>query len=368
MNFPYFEELLGMFELEGNPVSVTECKSGNINKTFVVDTTSGKKYVLQKVNENVFKNPDAVMENIVQVTEFLRKKIRQRGGDPSREALTLIPAKAGGYSARSSDGGYWRVYLAIPNAVAHDKIDRPGQFYNAGYAFGDFQRLLADFDTSRLHETIPNFHNTPMRYEAFRTALDADEYRRAASVEPEIAFIEEHKWLCPIIVEGIESGKFPRRVTHNDTKLNNIMMDIGTDEAVCVIDLDTVMPGSLLYDYGDAIRYGASNATEDEKDLSKVYIKPELFEEFTFGFIKGLGGELSTYEAEAMPFSVAVIALELGMRFLTDYLNGDKYFTVRYEGHNLDRARTQLRLVSDVLNKRSELEAIVNGALQSISW
>ncbi|HHW25435.1 MAG TPA: aminoglycoside phosphotransferase family protein [Clostridiales bacterium] len=366
MDFPYFARLLGMFELEGEPVSVAECKSGNINKTFVVDTSSGKKYILQRVNESVFRNPDAVMENIVNVTEFLRKKIIERGGDPAREALTLIPAKTGGYSAISDDGGYWRVYAAIPNAVAHDKIERPGQFYNAGYAFGEFQRLLADFDATKLHETIPNFHNTPLRYEAYRAALEADEYGRAAEVKPEIEFIEEHKWLCPIITEGIAIGKFPMRVTHNDTKLNNIMMDADTDEAVCVIDLDTVMPGSLLFDYGDAIRYGASNAAEDEKDLSQVYIRTELFEEFTSGFIRGIGGELTADEAKAMPVSVAVIALELGMRFLTDYLNGDKYFKVLYDSHNLDRTRTQLKLVSDVLKKRAELEAIVEGVLKEI--
>lgn len=363
MNFPDFVELLGMFELDGEPVSVTECKSGNINKTFVVDTSSGTRYILQRVNENVFKDPDAVMENILHVTEYLRRKIIERGGDPTRETLTLIPAKAGGYAVRFRDGGYWRVYAGIRNAIAHDKIERPCQFRNAGYAFGDFQRLLADFDTGKLHETIPNFHNTPVRYHAFKAALEADECGRAASVAREIAFIEEHSWLCPVITDGIESGKIPMRVTHNDTKLNNIMMDIETDEAVCVIDLDTVMPGSLLFDYGDAIRYGASNAAEDEKDLSQVYIRPELFKEFTYGFIEGLGGKLSTHEAEAMTISVAVLALELGMRFLADYLSGDKYFKVLYDDHNLDRARTQLKLVSDVLEKRGELEAIVESAL-----
>jgi hypothetical protein len=361
MNFQDFAQLLSRFELKGEPVSVTECKNGIINKTFVVDTTSGNRYILQRVNENVFKNPDQVMENILHVTEHLREKIKERGGDSSRETLTLIPAKAGGYSVRYN--GFWRVYEGISNAVSHDKIERPGQFRNAGYAFGDFQRLLSDFDTSMLHDTIPNFHNTPMRYDAFKSALDADECGRAASVKPEIEFIEEHRWLCPIITDGIESGKFQQRVTHNDTKLNNIMMDADTDEAVCVIDLDTVMPGSLLYDYGDAIRYGASNAAEDEKDLSQVYIIPELFKEFTYGFIEGVGGALGEHEAKAMTISVAVIALELGMRFLTDYLNGDKYFIVQYEGHNLDRARTQLKLVSDILAKRAELDAIVESAL-----
>lgn len=363
MNFPEFAELLGMFELNGEPVTITECKSGNINKTFVVDASSGKRYILQRVNTNVFKNPDAVMENIQRVTEFLRGKIIERGGDPTRETLTLIPAKAGGYSAKTADGGYWRVYAGISNAVSHDKIERPGQFRNAGFAFGEFQRLLADFDTSLLNETIPDFHNTPVRYKAFREAVEADICGRAASVKSEIDFVEEHKWLCPIIVEGLESGNFPWRVTHNDTKLNNIMMDSVTDKAVCVIDLDTVMPGSLLFDYGDAIRYGASNAGEDEKDLSQVYIIPELFKEFTYGFIEGIGGSLTEHEAKAMTISVAVIALELGMRFLTDYLNGDTYFTVRYEGHNLDRTRTQLKLVSDVIAKRGELESIVESAL-----
>jgi Phosphotransferase enzyme family. len=363
MDFENFTELLRKFKLDSEPVAVKECKNGNINKTFIVETVSGRRYILQRVNENVFKKPDEVMENILHVTEFLRTKISQRGGDPAREALNLVQTKNGGYSVRGGDDGYWRVYDVIVDAVSHEKIEREGQFWNAGYAFGDFQRMLDEFPADKLHETIKNFHNTPARYSDFKAALDADRAGRAASVADEIAFIEEHKWLCPFIMDGIESGAFPLRVTHNDTKLNNIMMDVTTDAAVCVIDLDTVMPGSVLFDYGDAIRYGASNAGEDEKDLSQVYIKLDLFEEFTRGFIEGLGGTLNEAEINALPTSVAVIALELAMRFLGDYLNGDTYFTVRYPGHNLDRARTQLKLVEDVLNKRESMESIVHDAL-----
>lgn len=358
-----FAELLDRFELDGEPVSVKECQNGNINKTFVVDTSSGSRYILQRVNENVFKKPDEVMDNILRVTAFLRRKITERGGDPTRETLTVIPVKSGGFAVRGQDGGFWRVYDNIRDSVSHEQIEREGQFWNAGYAFGDFQRMLDDFPAETLHETIPNFHNTPARYVDFRAALEADREGRASSVADEVAFIEKHKWLCPFITDGISSGAFPLRVTHNDTKLNNIMMDAVTDEAVCVIDLDTVMPGSVLFDYGDAIRYGASNAGEDEKDLSKVYIKFDLFDEFTRGFIEGLGGTLNDAETAALPTSVAVIALELAMRFLGDYINGDKYFTVRYPGHNLDRARTQLKLVEDILCKREQLDSVIKSAL-----
>ena len=363
MDFSAFAELLRNFELTGKPVAVSECQNGNINKTYIVEMEPQRRYILQKINENVFKKPDEVIENILRVTAFLKGKITERGGDPARETLTLIPAKAGSWSVRGVDGGYWRVYDCVRDAVSHEQIEREGQFYNAGYAFGDFQRMLDDFPAETLHETIPNFHNTPVRYADFRAALEADRAGRAASVADEVAFIKEHRWLCPFIADGIASGAFPLRVTHNDTKLNNIMMDAMTDAAVCVIDLDTVMPGSVLFDYGDAIRYGASNAGEDEKDLSKVYIKLDLFEEFTRGFIEGLGGTLNEAEISALPASVAVIALELAMRFLGDYLNGDTYFTVRYPGHNLDRARTQLKLVEDVLGKRELMESIVHDAL-----
>ncbi len=371
MDLQSITALIGEFEITGEPVSFTECKNGNINKTYIVEMSSQRRYILQKVNENVFKKPDEVMENIISVTAFLRRKIIQRGGDPTREVLTVIPAKSGGWATRGSDidnhnddsRGYWRVYDSIRDAVSHEIIEREGQFYNAGYAFGDFQRILDDFPAETLHETIPNFHNTPSRYADFIAAVKADRAGRVKSVAHEISFVEENKWLCPLITDGIASGAFPLRVTHNDTKLNNIMMDIETDAAVCVIDLDTVMPGSVLFDFGDAIRYGASNAAEDEADLSKVYIRPDLFEEFTRGFIDGLGGTLNEAETEALPISVAVIALELAMRFLGDYLNGDTYFTIRYPEHNLVRARTQLKLVGDILEKRELLESIVRDAL-----
>lgn len=354
--------LAGKFIADDVPSSITKCESGHINSTYQIEYSAGgetKRYILQKINSNVFKKPVEVMENIVNVTDFLRKKINEAGGDAERETLTLINSIDGVPYYTTDNGEVWRMYKSVPNARTYESVERPKMFYNAAYAFGNFQRLLSDFPADILHETIPNFHNTVSRFEDFKAAVDENAAGRLRFCEPEVEFIRSREGLCHKITDGIASGIYPLRVTHNDTKLNNVMLDLDTDEGVCVIDLDTVMPGSVLYDFGDAVRFGASNAAEDERDLSKVFLRLDLFEEFTRGFLHGLGGSLTEEEVRALPTGALVITLEIGMRFLADFLNGDVYFAVHRENHNLDRARTQLALVADMEKKLPEMAAIV---------
>ena len=347
------------FEVTDKPESFECCSFGHINSTYFVTVANEKKYVLQKINTSIFKKPDELSANIVGVTRFLRKKVEAAGGDRDREVLHLIRSKQGGYYSKSQDGGYWRMYYYIKGARTYQMVEDPILFYNSAVAFGNFQRLLADYPADELYETIPNFHNTVSRFADFKKALEADSCGRAASVQKEINFVLERESVCSFITDRIASGEYPLRVTHNDTKLNNVMIDLVTGEGICVIDLDTVMPGSVLYDFGDSIRFGASSAEEDERDLDKVYMRLELFDDYAKGFLKGLGGSLSEAEMRGLPMGALVITLETGIRFLTDYLNGDTYFATHREGQNLDRARTQLKLVADMEKKMPEMDAII---------
>ncbi|MBE6707749.1 MAG: aminoglycoside phosphotransferase family protein [Ruminococcaceae bacterium] len=347
------------FEVTDKPDSFECCSFGHINSTFFVTVKDVKKYVLQKINTSIFKNPDELTANIVGVTKFLRRKVEAMGGDPKREVLHLIRSKQGGYYSKSGDGGYWRMYDYIKGAKTYQIVEDPILFYNSAVAFGNFQKLLSDYPADELHETIPNFHNTVSRFTDFKKALEADVCGRAASVQKEIDFVLERENVCSFITDRIASGEYPLRVTHNDTKLNNVMIDEVTKEGICVIDLDTVMPGSVLYDFGDSIRFGASSAEEDERDLGKVYMRLELFDDYAKGFLKGLGGSLSEAEMLGLPMGALVITFETGIRFLTDYLNGDTYFATHREGQNLDRARTQFKLVSDMEKKMPEMNSII---------
>ena len=351
--------LIKNFNIDSDPVSYTECKTGHINSTYFVDTTLGGRYVIQKINNNVFKKPDEVMMNIVAVTEFLKKKIILEGGDPDRETLTVINAKDGKPFYVDSDGQTWRVYTFIRDAKTEDVADGPELFELVGEAFGKFQMMLSDYDASTLYEAIPNFHNTKHRFGTFLSSLEKNASGRADTCTAEIEFVKAREEKCSAIVDKIETGELPLRVTHNDTKLNNIMLDSKTGKPLAVVDLDTVMPGSVLYDFGDAIRFGASSAAEDETDLSKVYVKVEMFDAFAKGFIRGLGGKLSDTEIRMLPVGAYVITLETGMRFLTDYIDGDTYFRTEYPNHNLDRARNQFKLCLDMEAKWQELAAVV---------
>lgn len=345
------KDILGHFRIEGEFTSVEAYGSGHINHTFLAKTKEQKKYILQGINSTIFRDTDALMENISGVTAFLKQEIIRQGGDPDRETLTVIPTKDGKLYYTDPDHNKWRVYPFIEGASAFDAVKSAEDFYQTGLAFGRFQSMLADYPAEKLHETIPDFHNTKKRYEDFEKAVAEDVCHRASSVAEEIAFVRARKEEMPLLSDMQKRGELPLRVTHNDTKLNNIMFDDMTHEAVCVIDLDTVMPGLSMHDFGDAIRFGANTAAEDETDLSKVSLSLELFEAYVKGFLKGCDGRLTKTEIEMLPMGAKMMTLECGMRFLADYLQGDIYFKTARDTHNLDRSRTQFALVLDMEKK-----------------
>ncbi len=339
-------DICSAFEGIGTVHSIERIPYGHINDTFKISAEGGE-FILQRINTNIFTDPDGLIANILAVTSFLRSKIVASGGDPDRETLNLIPVAGGGYMYRDESGCY-RMYLFISDATCYNKAEKEGLFGESAKAFGRFQNLLADFDASTLTETIKNFHYTPGRFENFEKALNADALGRKKDCLPEIEFYLARREFCSLITDRLADGRIPLRVTHNDTKLNNVMIDNATLRGICVIDLDTVMPGSSLYDYGDSIRFGASSAAEDEKDLDKVFVVKSLFEEYTKNFLAEAGDKLTSEEKLFLPEGAIMMTLECGMRFLTDYLEGDVYFHTRYEGQNLDRARTQMKLVADM--------------------
>ena len=359
--FP-LEEIIKNFNIDGEYIGYYLSNDGHINNTFVLEFDDGlgkiKSYLLQLINTNVFKNPDELMENIVGVTEYLRKIVVDNGGDPERECLNVYFTSDGKPYYRDADGNCWRCYNFITGAHSCHSIDDPETFANAARAFGKFQCLLADYPSETLHETIPNFHNTLSRFADFEKAVSDNIAGRADSVRDEIDFVLARRDDAGVLVKLLEKGKLPLRVTHNDTKLNNVMFDNETDEGICVIDLDTVMPGLSLYDFGDSIRFGANTAVEDEKDLSKVSLSLPLYREYTAGYLSTAGQSLTPTEVEYLPFSAKLMTFECGMRFLTDYLNGDTYFRIAYDDHNLDRCRTQFRLVEDMERKMEDMKAI----------
>lgn len=359
--FP-LEEIIKNFNIDGEYIGYYLSNDGHINNTFVLKFDDGlgkiKSYLLQLINTNVFKNPDELMENIVGVTEYLRKIVVDNGGDPERECLNVYFTSDGKPYYRDADGNCWRCYNFITGAHSCQSIDDPETFANAARAFGKFQCLLADYPSETLHETIPNFHNTLSRFADFEKAVSDNIAGRADSVRDEIDFVLARRDDAGVLVKLLEKGKLPLRVTHNDTKLNNVMFDNETDEGICVIDLDTVMPGLSLYDFGDSIRFGANTAAEDEKDLSKVSLSLPLYREYTAGYLSTAGQSLTPTEVEYLPFSAKLMTFECGMRFLTDYLNGDTYFRIAYDDHNLDRCRTQFRLVEDMERKMEDMKAI----------
>lgn len=341
-----------------NNIESIECYgNGHINKTFLV-TLKYKKYILQEINTTVFKNPWGVMRNIEAVTKHLKKKAVYEGKDPNRAVLNVVYTKDD-KEIIEIDDHYFRCYEFIEKAVSFERIDRKGLFYETGKAVGEFQKLLMDFDSNSLYESIRDFHNTPKRFIAFENTLIKDEYNRRKDCEKEIQFILERKDVSGIIIKLLDEKKIPLRVTHNDTKLNNVMFDEDSLESLCLIDLDTVMPGSVLFDYGDALRIGASNALEDEENLDLVTINLDLFEEFSRGFLEETCDILNEEEINNLINGYRVITLECGMRFLTDYLNGDKYFRIKKENHNLIRARNQLKLVEEIEKNTDKMSEII---------
>ncbi len=352
-------EVIGAYPFEGKYLGADLYGNGHINDTYTIhfQKSNGLKeqFIIQRINTNVFTNPVGLMSNIVSVTQFLRDKIIVNGGNPLRETLNLLKTKDGQFFYVDSEGGYWRAYLFIHGATSYENIEKKEDFYTVGKTFGEFQRILEDYPADTLVETIPNFHNTKIRFQNFLGALKADKFGRAKKAKEEIQFVLDHEKDACFLVDLLESGQLPLRVTHNDTKLNNIMIDDATGRGLCVIDLDTVMPGLPHYDYGDAIRFGASTGAEDEQDLSKIWVNDELFETFSRGYLDACGSTLSHKEAETLAMGARVITLECGMRFLSDYLSGDTYFRVHREGQNLDRARTQFKLVKDMESRWPDL-------------
>ena len=331
--------------------------NGHINDTYI--TLTDPHYVVQRINKNVFVHPDQVMENIIGVTEHIAEKVKAEGGDPTRETIKMLRANDGKPYYKNADGEYFRAYKYVDHVISYDTVDDNSQLYEAARAFGKFQNMLADYPAEKLYETIVDFHNTVARYGQFKEALANNKSGRAELVPDEIKFVLDREKDAGVVVDALASGKIPLRVTHNDTKLNNVLIDEETGKGLCVIDLDTVMPGSLLYDYGDALRFGASSGAEDEKDLSKIWFCVDKFEAFTRGFIEALPS-ITDAELDLLPFSIKLMTLECGSRFLADYLNGDVYFKTKYPEHNLDRARTQFKLVYEIEEKMDELKKIVH--------
>ena len=356
-------EAIANFKFTGRLIERKIFGSGHINDTYLLTFEIGDmgdmKVILQRMNREIFTKPVELMENIVGVTSYLREKIIENGGNPERETLNIIPAKDGKAYFVDSKGEYWRSYKFITDATCYDRVEKPEDFYESAVAFGNFQRLLADYPAETLYETIEGFHDTRARLETFKQAVEKDICGRADSVRKEIQFVLDHEELADVFGELQEKGEIPLRVTHNDTKLNNIMIDNVTRKGICVIDLDTVMPGLAMNDFGDSIRFGASTAAEDERDLSKVSCSMELYEIYVKGFLEGCAGSLTPKEVELLPMGAKVMTYECGMRFLTDYLEGDHYFKIHREGHNLDRARTQFKLVEDMEQKWDNMKEII---------
>ncbi|MDD3214002.1 MAG: aminoglycoside phosphotransferase family protein [Eubacteriales bacterium] len=336
-------DILSSFQVEGSPLSCERYGSGHINQTYLAATNAPHLYILQKINQNVFRNVPALMENIYAVTKWLAKK------DPDpRHVLTLVPTLRGEPYHRDGEGECWRLYEFITGGICLDRARNAAEFYQSAVAFGHFQTLLADFPAETLHETIAHFHDTPVRFQALHAAVDANVANRLDEVGPELDFLLEREAEGATLMNLLKSGELPLRVTHNDTKLNNVILDEKDHTPLCVIDLDTVMPGLVANDFGDSIRFGASTAVEDEKDLSKVHFSPELYETYANGFLAACGAGLTPRERETLPLGAKLMTLENAARFLTDYLQGDTYYAVSRPEHNLDRTRTQIKLVAEM--------------------
>ena len=357
-------EALKSMKFDGDVINVKSFVSGIINDTFLVTCKNNKgnenKYILQKINSSIFKNVEKLMENYCGVCDYLKKIVSENGGDVERETITVVPTNSGKSYLKDSLDNYWRAIKLISDTVTYDVAESAEDFYKVGKAFGEFQNKLAGYNAENLYESIPNFHNTKERFKTFLLAIENNKARRLESVRSEVDFILEREKDTSILLDLYENGELPLRVTHNDTKISNILMDANTKNGICIIDLDTIMPGLSLYDFGDAIRSGATHALEDEKDLDKVYVDLEFFEAFTKGFLEGTNSSLTEKEIDMLPMGAKVITLEQAIRFLTDYLDGDVYYKTSYSNQNLDRTRTQLKLVKDIEEKWNELNNIVN--------
>jgi Ser/Thr protein kinase RdoA (MazF antagonist) len=346
--------ILDRFQLEGAPVSCERYGSGHINETYLVVTQAPHRYILQKINRRIFQDVPALMENILAVTSYLAR----RDPDP-RHVLTLVSAADGKAYCRDEEGESWRVYEFVTGGICLDRAESAADFYQSAVAFGRFQTMLSDFPAHTLHETIARFHDTPARFGALHRAMEQDAALRRRKVAEEIEFALQREAEAALLMRLLSEGALPLRVTHNDTKLNNVILDEKTRTPLCVIDLDTVMPGLVANDFGDSIRFGASTAAEDEVDLDRVSLSLPLYETYVRGFLGACGQHLTPREVETLPLGAKLMTLENGVRFLTDYLEGDHYYAIHRPGHNLDRCRTQFRLVRDMERKWNEMNEAV---------
>ena len=357
--------IITKFQIKGSPVQCSRFGCGHINETYLVTCDSGLTYILQKINKSIFTRPEQLMQNIAAVTGHLAKNADKKYvpeakvTESERKSMRLVKTHSGMCFHIDEKGEYWRMYDFVYSTVCLQKAESKEDFYYSGLAFGRFQEELSDFPAKMLHEPIADFHNTPVRYQQLHSAIEKNFEGRLALCKEEVEFALSKEAEAGEIVEKLKTGEIPLRVTHNDTKLNNILFDYETRKPLCIIDLDTVMPGSLLYDFGDSIRFGASSAPEDEKDLSKVYCDMELFQAFTEGFLLGCKKNITPTETEMLPVGAKLMTLECGIRFLADYLNGDTYFRTHYPEQNLDRCRTQFKLVADMESKWEKMSGIV---------
>ena len=355
------EQVIPAFDFGGEVLEVERYGGGHINDTFRVHTAAKEDmyFLLQRISTEAFKRPDLLMENIARVTEYLGEKIRKAGGDRGREALDLILTRGGALYHTDDKGGVWRVFRFIGDSCCYEAAVSVELFASVGRAFGRFQKMMDGYPAETLHETIPRFHDTPNRLENLKKAVAEDKLGRAVLCQEEIAFAMERQADCSAAMDALKAGTLPLRVTHNDTKLNNVLFDAKSGEVLCVVDLDTVMPGLSINDFGDSIRSGANRCAEDEPDLSKVYLDLELYQAYTEAFLEGAEDTLTEGEIEYLPWGAKLMTLECGIRFLTDYLEGDHYFHTSREGQNLDRCRVQFRLVADMEKRWEDMHTVI---------
>jgi hypothetical protein len=353
----FLQAVASHFAIEGTRVTINRYGHGHINDTFSLGMNP--RYVLQRINTAIFPHPEGVMANILGVTGELKKKIVLEGGDPLRESMTVILTKEGKPLFYDANGGAWRCYLFIDHALSLEAPRSSEDFRQSGFAFGRFAALLSDYPVSSLYVSIPHFHDTPKRFRDFLAAIEKDAAGRAKDVQEEIVFYKDREMKMGHVQKELDTDSLPSRVTHNDTKLNNVLLDEATGKGLCVVDLDTIMPGSVLFDFGDSIRFGANTAVEDEPDVSKVSLSLPLFQAYAEGYLQGFGDSLTAHEKALLPLGAYTMTMECGMRFLTDYLNGDTYFKVAYPTHNLVRAHTQIALAKDMEKKWDAMEKII---------
>jgi hypothetical protein len=358
------QEISKKFQIYGEILHAETLKIGHINETYTATYDQGGtrvRYIHQKINKTVFKNPASVMKNVMRVTTHIRKKLEANGvRDVTRRSLIVIPTRDGKSFVQNGGNEVWRTFVFVEGVETHEAVQTPAQAYQAGRAFGAFQHALVDLPGERLLETIPNFHHTRKRFAALQQAIQNDHYNRAKDAKAEIEFALKHETIVDVILNGMAKGKIPERITHNDTKFNNVMLDVLTGEAMCIVDLDTVMPGCALYDFGDMVRTTTSPTLEDEPDLSKVRMQMPMFKKLAEGYLSTAGNFLTKTEKSLIAFSGKLITFEIGIRFLTDFLSGDTYFRIHRPAHNLDRCRTQFKLVESIERQETAMQKHVD--------